>query len=100
MKAYSDDLRERIVLAAEHGMRRREMVAVFRVSLATINRYLKQRRDSGHLQPKRRPGRPAHKGQARAAALTEHLRIYPVRPWTSIVRAGPPQPACRSALPR
>lgn len=77
MKAYSDDLRERIVLAADHGMARRELVATFRVSLATIKRYLKQRRDSGHLHPKRRPGRPAQKGAALDAALTRQLTTYP-----------------------
>lgn len=77
MKAYSDDRRERVVRAADHGMTQREIVSTFHVSLATIKRYLKQRRDSGHLQPKRRPGRPAHKGGALAAALTSQLSAYP-----------------------
>lgn len=77
MKAYSDDLRQRIVRAADQGMPRRELVATFRVSLATIKRYLQQRRDHGHLQPKQRPGRPAHKGAALVAALISQLRAYP-----------------------
>lgn len=77
MKAYSEDLRLRIVAAVERGMARAEIVTTFGVSAATIKRYLKQRRDTGGLHPKRRPGRPAVKGAALAAALTSQLQSSP-----------------------
>jgi transposase len=44
MKAYSQDLRERVLRAADLGRPRAEIVQLFGVSLATIKRYLKQRR--------------------------------------------------------
>jgi transposase len=47
------------------------------VSLATIKRYLKQRRESGHVRPKAIPGRPAHKGTALQAGLLAQLQAHP-----------------------
>ncbi len=43
MKAYSTDLRERIVAAVDAGMPRPKAARTFRVSVATLKRYLKQR---------------------------------------------------------
>jgi transposase len=62
MKAYSQDLRERVVRAAEQGYKRADIIKLFGVSLATIKRYLKQRREAGHVRRKSIPGRPAKKG--------------------------------------
>lgn len=64
MKAYSLDLRQRVVRAVEKGLPRTTIAQVFGVSLATIKRYLKLRRETGHLSPKAIPGRPAKKGGA------------------------------------
>lgn len=61
MKAYSEDLRERVVRAVDQGKSRKEIVNLFGVSLATLKRYLKQRRETGSLKPKAIPGRPAKK---------------------------------------
>ena len=47
MRAYSDDLRQRILRAVDQGHRQAEIAAPFQVSLATIGRYLKQRRETG-----------------------------------------------------
>jgi transposase len=40
MKAYSQDLRERVLRAVDLGRPRAEVVQLFGVSLATIKRYL------------------------------------------------------------
>jgi transposase len=56
MKAYSQDLRQRVLDAVEDGMPRPEVVRQFQVSLATIKRLLKQRHQAGHIQPKAIPG--------------------------------------------
>jgi len=77
MKAYSEDLRRRVVEAIDRGMPRVDVVRTFQVSLATIKRYLKQRRDTGELTPKARPGRPATKGAALAAQVDQLLERDP-----------------------
>ncbi len=56
MKAYSPDLRQRILDALDAGTPRHEVVSRFGVSLATLKRLLKQRREQGHVQPKPIPG--------------------------------------------
>lgn len=61
MRAYSQDLRERVLRAVDLGRPRAEIVQLFGVSLATIKRYLKQRREEGHVRPKAIPGRPPRK---------------------------------------
>ena len=77
MKAYSLDLRQRVVRAVEQGLPRTEIAQVFSVSLATIKRYLKLHRETGYLSPKAIPGRPAKKGGALQAELKTQLEAYP-----------------------
>ncbi|HEY7414367.1 MAG TPA: helix-turn-helix domain-containing protein [Ktedonobacteraceae bacterium] len=61
MKAYSQDLRERVLRAVDQGYPRAEVVQFFGVSQASIKRYLKQWREEGHVRPKALPGRPPKK---------------------------------------
>src|SRR5216684_7869747 len=70
MKAYSQDLRHRVLRAIDSGESQSETAETFAVSVPTIKRYLRQRRESGHVLPKAIPGRPARKG----AVLQTHLR--------------------------
>ncbi len=77
MKAYSFDLRERVLRAVDQGESRSEKVRMLGVSLATIKRYLKQRRETGHVRPKAIPGRPARKGAALQAGLVARLQAHP-----------------------
>ncbi len=77
MKAYSQDLRERVLRAVDQGMPRREIVRFLSVSAATIGRYLKQRREQGHVRPKAIPGRPSQKRQPLQAGLEEQLKACP-----------------------
>jgi len=69
MKAYSQDLRQRVLRAVDQGTSQAAIAKTFVVSVATIKRYLKQRRETGQVLPKPIPGRPAQK----ADALREHL---------------------------
>jgi transposase len=57
MKAYSPDLRAKIVAAVEAGRPKAEVARVFDVGLSTVKRYLKQQHQTGSLEPKRHPGR-------------------------------------------
>ncbi|HEU5378092.1 MAG TPA: hypothetical protein VFV38_21935 [Ktedonobacteraceae bacterium] len=70
MKAYSQDVRERVLWAVDHGDPRVEIVQMFDISLATLKRYVKQRHDVGHVRPKAIPGRsPKKREQVEASVL-------------------------------
>jgi transposase len=77
MRAYSYDLRQRILHAVDQGKLRVEIIKTFDVSRATIKRYLKLRRETGDVKPKAIPGRPAKKGAALRAGLQSQLDVYP-----------------------
>src|SRR5437763_1285263 len=80
MKAYSEDLRERVVHAVDQGYPRAEIVKMLGVSLATIKRYLKQRRDQGHVKAKAIPGRTPKKLAAlQAVAIWGAILLPPGR---------------------
>ena len=76
MKAYSQDLREKVPRAVDQGKPRREIVNMFDVSLATLKRYLKQRRETGNVLPKPIPGRPSKKLAPLEAGLVAQLKAH------------------------
>src|SRR5207245_7372639 len=77
MKAYSQDLRQRVMRSVDAGLSQAEIAKTFAVSVATIKRYLKQRRETGHVLPKAIPGRPARKGAVLQAHLRAQLEAHP-----------------------
>ena len=77
MKAYSQDLRQRVLQAINAGASQATVAKTFSVSVATIKRYLKQRRETGHVLPKAIPGRPAVKGAVLQAHLRAQLEAHP-----------------------
>jgi transposase len=81
MKAYSQDLRQRVLRAVDHGHTQAEIAKTFAICVATIKRYLKQRRETGHVRPKAIPGRPAMKGAALQADLRAQLEAHPDARW-------------------
>jgi transposase len=58
MKAYSVDLRERVLNAIERGMTRSEAITTFAVSEGSIKRWQKLRREGKPLAPGRPRGQP------------------------------------------
>jgi transposase len=76
MKAYSEDLRQRVLEALDRGMPRADVVRTFRVSLSSLKRYLKQRRDTGSLAFRLPPGRPSTKRAPLIAALPALLAVH------------------------
>ena len=76
MKAYSQDLRERILRAVDLSRPRSEIMQLFGVSSATIKRYLKQRREEGYVQPKAIPGRPPKKRTQVEAGVLPQLQAH------------------------
>ena len=79
MKAYSIDLRQRIVSAVERGMPRDQVAATFSVSLSTIKRLLARRRRNADdtLTATRPPGRPRTIQPEHHAALWAQLEAHP-----------------------
>jgi|SRR5215211_142136 transposase len=57
MEIYSKDLRVRAVSAVERGMPRREVVEAFSISLTTLKRWLRMRREGKDLSPRFSTGR-------------------------------------------
>ena len=53
MKAYSQDLRQRVLRAIDQGKSQAEVAATFAISTATIKRYL-----SGQVLVVEKPGAP------------------------------------------
>jgi transposase len=57
MGAYSKDLRIRTLAAVERGIPRREVIETFGISLATLKRWLRIRREGRDLSPRVSTGR-------------------------------------------
>ena len=76
MRAYSVDLRQRVLAAVDNGMPRSQAVATFGVSLATVKRLLALRRARGALTPQAPPGRRRDLPPAQHAALWAQLGAH------------------------
>ena len=57
MNGYSKDLRVRVLDAVVQGTPRRQAAGLFGVSLSTLKRWLRRRRDGKNLAPRPSPGR-------------------------------------------
>ena len=73
MKPYAEDRRWRVVWAVSSGAPREEVARRFAVSVPTIERWLRQQRETGRLAPKPVPGPVAVKTETLLAALPERL---------------------------
>jgi transposase len=77
MRAYSKDLRVKVLDAVDRGMPREEVASIFGISLPSIKRWLKRRRETGKVDPKPIPGPPATKGAMLQEWLPGHLQRNP-----------------------
>ena len=64
MKAYSVDLREKIVAAVRHGMSKAQAARVFGVGATSVKRYVRLAEQGKPLSPGKAPG-GRKEGQAR-----------------------------------
>src|SRR5919107_5133080 len=89
MRAYSMDLRERVVAAVDRGMTQEQAAVTFGVSVNPVARYLTRRRTTGSLAPavQRHGPRPEKKARLQAwlparlqraadATLAEHAAAF------------------------
>jgi len=77
MRAYSLDLRERIVAAVEAGERRTAVARRFGVGTTTVGNYLRLRQATGALAPRPRPGGQPEIAPARYPLLRAQLEADP-----------------------
>ena len=70
MRAYSEDLRKKIVAAIGRGMSKAQAARTFDVSLSSVKRYSRTASQGGSLEPRRSPGRP-RKAEEKARLLLE-----------------------------
>jgi len=77
MRQYSADLRERLLRAIDAGLGQAEAARLFGVGTTTIKRWKRQRRETGTLAPKPRPGRTPLIGPAQRTALEAQVRAAP-----------------------
>jgi transposase len=63
MRAYSKDLRKKIVSAIERGMPKAQVASLFDISLSSVKRYSRIAREGGSLEPRKSPGRPHKIGE-------------------------------------
>ena len=77
MRAYWKDLRLKVLDAVDRGMPREEVALIFGISLPSIKRWLKRRRESGCVEPAPIPGPPARKGALLEEWLPNQLENDP-----------------------
>lgn len=70
MKAYSEDLRRKVVEAVHRGMGKSEAARSFGISLSSVKRYVATARQGNSLSPRKHPG-PHPKLDERARRLLE-----------------------------
>lgn len=81
MKAYSIDFREKVVKAYERGYTSiRKLAAKFDVSKAFVQRLLKQKKLTGHVQPQKQGGSMKRKLDKYSTQLAHMVENYP--DWT------------------
>jgi transposase len=77
MRAYSEDLRKKIVAAIERGMPKTQAARLFDVSLSSVKRYSRIASQGDSLTPKKSPGRPRKADQKAPALLEEDVKERP-----------------------
>ena len=73
MKAYSEDLRKKIVEALLRGIGKSEAARLFGVSFSSIKRYARTAREGRPLTPKKNPGKRPKLGRSARALLEADL---------------------------
>jgi transposase len=78
MKAYSEDLRQKVVQAVQQrGTSKSEAARLFGISLSSVKRYTKLANRGESLTPRKGGGRPPIADDATRKLLEEHIRTRP-----------------------
>jgi transposase len=77
MKAYSEDLRQKIVQATRRGVSKAQAARLFGVSLSSVKRYAGLARRGGSLAPSKSSGRPSKIGESAKKLLERDVQERP-----------------------
>jgi transposase len=77
MKAYSLDLREKIVAAVRRGMSKAQAARTFGVGATSVKRYVKLAEEGRPLSPGKAPGKKGKLDGSGVTVLEEDLRARP-----------------------
>ncbi len=77
MKAYSEDLRQKIVQALERDVSKSQAARLFNVSLSSVKRYARIAQRGESLKPRKGSGRPPKMGENEERLLQEDVRERP-----------------------
>ncbi|MDQ3285421.1 MAG: helix-turn-helix domain-containing protein [Actinomycetota bacterium] len=77
MRAYSEDLRKKIVSAIERGMPKAQAARLFDVSLSSVKRYARTAREGRSLESRKSPGRPNKIGEEGRLLLQRDVEERP-----------------------
>jgi transposase len=77
MRAYSSDLRERVVRVVAEGRPMREAARRFGVSVSAVKRYVVRQQETGSLAPTPIPGCPRQIGREQETILRARLDAEP-----------------------
>ena len=77
MKAYSEDLRRKIVDAIERGMPKAEAARTFGVGISTVKRYATKAQRGESLAPGKAPGKRSKMDQKVSKLLEDDLHKRP-----------------------
>lgn len=77
MKAYSIDLRERVLIDCDEGMPTKKVSAKYRVSGSWVRRLKQHRRETGSIAPKEQRHGPPPRRSGQAARVAEAVEAAP-----------------------
>ncbi len=77
MKAYSKDLREKIVDAIRRGMPKAQAARTFGVGISTVKRYASKAQRGEPLEPGKAPGKRPKMDERLRKLLEEDLKEHP-----------------------
>jgi transposase len=78
MKAYSEDLRKKVVQAIEQrGISKSQAARLFSISLSSVKRYSRLANQGESLAPRKGGGRPPKADETTKRLLEEDIRIRP-----------------------
>lgn len=77
MKAYSKDLRQKIVDAVRRGMSKAQAARAFGVGISTVKRYATKAQRGEPLEPAKAPGKPPKMDERVRKLLEEDLEERP-----------------------
>jgi len=74
-RAYSNDLRERVIKNYEEGMRKEQLVEVFKIGISTLNRWIRDYLETGSIEARTRSR--YRKRKVEDEDLKKYIEDYP-----------------------